>query len=277
MSDAKPVWRMDFSSIVFKVEDELYRVPRHGFEKWSKSLFPDMLALPQSDAPVEGTSDAHPIVPPDCSKLELESLLAIMYPWCLATKGSELTLTKDEWAAALKLARQWDMPEIATLVIENMNKLALSPTEKVALGRRFRNARWLREGCAEIVKQCDALPLDELGASLGWEVAARLLVVAHKSTLRARAHDGDAVGIDVPLEQTRCSTKSNGAHGPFEYHYNKACISCNLPTTGRTVFLPLSAPCLQGEIAVHARGDPTEEVLEVFVTELSQCIVDNCD
>lgn len=190
--------------VTFEVEGEVQRVPRYGLERWSKSLFRDMFALPTGDAPAEGSSDAHPIVPPACSKLEFESLMAILYPWPLATADNSLTLTTAQWTAALKLARQWDMPEVAVLIIDNINKLELSTTEKVTLGRRFRNERLLIEGYSEIVKDCDSVSLDELGASMGWETAARLLAIWRKMKLAPSKGEGGALGITVPRSQMRC-------------------------------------------------------------------------
>jgi len=58
----------------------LYRVPREGFKKWSRSIFRDMFALPQADGQEEGLTDHAPIMLEGCTNEAFESLLEVMYP-----------------------------------------------------------------------------------------------------------------------------------------------------------------------------------------------------
>ncbi|TEB29694.1 hypothetical protein FA13DRAFT_622907 [Coprinellus micaceus] len=68
-----------YQLVSFKVEDRVYRVPRHGFTE-SSEVFESMFTLPQPSGSKEGESDEHPIELPSCTKLEFESLLEVLYP-----------------------------------------------------------------------------------------------------------------------------------------------------------------------------------------------------
>ncbi|KAJ3534856.1 hypothetical protein NMY22_g6738 [Coprinellus aureogranulatus] len=164
--------RFFFENVVFQIGGSLYRVPKHGLEKYSRSFFPGLFSLPQRENDsTEGVSEENPIRPPQATEEEFENLLEIIYP--LQFTGPP-ALSKEQWAGVLRLARQWDMPEVAALAITKLNELSLSPIEKVKLGKAHGVPQWLNEGYASLVGDVSTTSLEALH-SLGLETANRVL------------------------------------------------------------------------------------------------------
>jgi hypothetical protein len=69
-----------WDTVVVKVEDKLFCVPRYEFVN-SSEVFADMFMLPpRPEAPKEGQNKKHPIVLEGYKKDEFTSLLKVMYP-----------------------------------------------------------------------------------------------------------------------------------------------------------------------------------------------------
>ncbi|KAF5339555.1 hypothetical protein D9611_011488 [Ephemerocybe angulata] len=138
-----------WSLATLKVQDKVYRVPRHGFTQYS-GIFETMFTLPQGDDSTEGRSDDNPIVLPSCTTEEFESLLAVLYP--TAPELQPITLSKEHWVHVLKLSTLWDMEEVRGLSIKKISAMNIGAIEKVKLGKEFRVPTWLLEGYLEIIK-----------------------------------------------------------------------------------------------------------------------------
>ncbi|KAJ3536486.1 hypothetical protein NMY22_g6022 [Coprinellus aureogranulatus] len=164
-------------TVAFEVEGVVHRVLRHGLEECS-SVFRDMFSLPQGTSESgtlsakEGDTDENPIRLTGCTSEEFESLIAIVYP--LLQRAPELS--KEKWVGVLKLARLWDMQEVAGIAIAKLSSFDLSPVEKVKLGKAHGVATWLKEGYAALLGSLSDIALPEL-ALLGWEAACRILWV----------------------------------------------------------------------------------------------------
>jgi len=169
-----------WDTIVFKVEDELFCVPRSEFVQ-SSEVFADMFLLPSGPAGhSEGQDRDHPIVLEGYKKDEFMCLLKVMYP----TAGSlisgpklDLYLEKEEWVSVLKLSTIWNMTKIRNYAIHRLSTdVVLSPVEKILLARSHRVAAWLEEGVTSLASVDSSSTLEDL-ATLGWETAARILWV----------------------------------------------------------------------------------------------------
>ncbi|KAJ3534854.1 hypothetical protein NMY22_g6737 [Coprinellus aureogranulatus] len=164
-------------TVAFEVEGVVHRVLRHGLEECS-SIFRNMFSLPQCTSESgtlsakEGDTDENPIRLTGCTSEEFESLIAIMYP--LLQRAPELS--KEKWVGVLKLARLWDMQEVAGIAIAKLSGFDLSPVEKIKLGKAHGVATWLKEGYAALLGSLSDIALPEL-ALLGWETACRILWV----------------------------------------------------------------------------------------------------
>ncbi|KAJ3503357.1 hypothetical protein NMY22_g18274 [Coprinellus aureogranulatus] len=157
---------------VKQVEGTLFRVLKHGFAKWSESVFRDMFSLPQGTAETrEGETDDNPIKLVGCTKAEFESLLELMYP----TKTLGLpSLPKQEWISVLKLSRLWDMPAISAIAIQKLECLTLTPVDKVRLGKAYSVPTWLKHGYTSLLQNSSSASQQDL-VSLGWETAFRVV------------------------------------------------------------------------------------------------------
>ena len=64
------------------MEDELYKIPKHRFEREHGNIFQTMFSLPQtkSGAGVEGSSDDHPIILNGVLKADWDVFLKLLYP-----------------------------------------------------------------------------------------------------------------------------------------------------------------------------------------------------
>ncbi|KAJ2933536.1 hypothetical protein H1R20_g3548, partial [Candolleomyces eurysporus] len=173
-SDNRKKGKFFYDSVVLQVEDTLHRIPRYHLETWSQ-IFKDMFELPQVEN-ADGSSDECPIILPGCTNDEFESLLTVLF-----TPGAvPLTLSKDQWISVLKLATMWDMAQFRELAIEKLSSLNLTSIQKVQMGKTHRVASWIIEGYTAFLRDAQPIPLDDLGASLGWETAARILWAAKK-------------------------------------------------------------------------------------------------
>ncbi|KAF5313588.1 hypothetical protein D9611_010139 [Ephemerocybe angulata] len=212
-----------WENVVFKVEDTLFRVPRHGLENAS-IVFADMFRLPTGEGgqtAVEGQSDDNPIVLEGYTSSEFRSLLKILYPsatkveppWegpepCpYTTLSTTINLSKEEWIDILKLSTAWEMVVVrATAIAELISKDMTTPLDKVVLGRKFRIAAWLQEGLLGLVSQqpgsCASQGLETLGVALGWKSAARVVWIQKQLVSAAHVAIGEA--IEFKADSIRC-------------------------------------------------------------------------
>ncbi|TEB26414.1 hypothetical protein FA13DRAFT_1737344 [Coprinellus micaceus] len=170
-----------YETVVFEVEERIYRVCRYGFVNWSQSIFCDMFSLPQPEEDKrEGDRDENPIKLSGCTKEEFESLLELMYP----SEGPGIPIfSKEQWTNILKLARLWDMPKPARIAISKLNELSLTPIEMVTLGKAYAVPEWLKEGYTTLIEDVHGSPLERL-MTLGMEIACRILWAQNQVHIR---------------------------------------------------------------------------------------------
>ncbi|TFK20803.1 hypothetical protein FA15DRAFT_673152 [Coprinopsis marcescibilis] len=191
----EPIW--------FKVEDELFCVPRSGFAEAKDSVFDNMFSAPTSGVPVEGRDKEHPIGLED-SKKDVICLLKYMYPtithFVVKTKTVDIQLKKEEWISVLKLATKWDMTDIRKTAIQSLSGslYVLTSTEKLSLGREFRVRDWVAEGIKALAQDIN-VRLVQLRVH-GWETAAQILDIRSQSAYQDSGRYGynrSAVYIDA--------------------------------------------------------------------------------
>ncbi|KAG5634006.1 hypothetical protein H0H81_003941 [Sphagnurus paluster] len=205
-----------WDNVVFKVEDQLFCVPRFEFVRLSE-VFADMFCLPSGPTRQrEGQDREHPIVLEGYKKDEFNSLLRVMYP----TAGSlisdtklDLGLTKEEWVSVLKLSVIWSMPKIRDYAIHWLSTdMVLSPIEKIVLARAHKVAVWLHEGVTSLVESNDETPTLKELAPLGWETAAQILWIRNylpktdPETLSFKANAVNFCGQNCDIMQVKVTT-----------------------------------------------------------------------
>ncbi|KAF5341244.1 hypothetical protein D9611_006149 [Ephemerocybe angulata] len=168
-----------WDTVVFKVENSLFKVPRDQFIAQSE-VFAGMFLVPRpvgDEQSAEGGSDSNPIVLEGYKADDFKALLKVLYPSSSMVTQRE-DLTKSELASVLRLSTIWGMNKIRShaikqLSIESLAEAVLSPTEKITLAREHRISKWFFQGVTSLVK--DNLSLDDLETSVGIRTAYRIL------------------------------------------------------------------------------------------------------
>ncbi|EAU91908.2 hypothetical protein CC1G_04675 [Coprinopsis cinerea okayama7 len=163
--------------VVFKAENELFQVPVLYFMSESQ-FFRDMFKLPPPEgAPVDGSSEDHPIVLEGIRALEFQALLKVMF-----TQKKE-ELGTEEWEGVLKLSDMWEMHRFKSLAVKNLGSWvsAQDPVSRILLGRKYNVDDWQGGAYAELVRREEPISLDDLSA-LGADAALKIC------SLRERCH-----------------------------------------------------------------------------------------
>lgn len=173
---------IDTDSVVFQVEDTLFKLSRYPFVKGSQ-VFAAMFALPQDTSKsTEGRSDAHPIVLPGVSVADFKVFLRLLHPLELYP-FIKLGLTSvQDWVPVLRLSKLWAFDTITELAVTEMSRLLNnreSTMDNIFLGREFRVPEWVIRGYTSLIKRKDSLT-DEEAAALGWSTAARIFRTREK-------------------------------------------------------------------------------------------------
>ncbi|KAF7308220.1 hypothetical protein HMN09_00669900 [Mycena chlorophos] len=145
-------------SIIFKVEDRLFKVPRYHFEHSSEN-FSATLSLPAvSDTEAEGNSNDKPLVLEGIESLDFQRLLKVLYPLDIP---QILSMPKEEWISVLKLATMWYFLDARELAITQLDQRALTPVERILLSRQYDVAKWLRSGYTELAQREEGISLED--------------------------------------------------------------------------------------------------------------------
>ncbi|KAJ3532855.1 hypothetical protein NMY22_g7574 [Coprinellus aureogranulatus] len=169
--------------VAFKVEDEVYCVPKRGFAQYSE-VFESMFSLPQPEGSGEGMSVEHPIILPSCSKWEFETLLDVLYP--MAPLLQPVPLWKEQWLCLLRLSNMWAMDKIRQLAIGEIIKIrSITAIDFVLLAREHQVPQWLTHGYSRILEEWQYRGpqfAEDLKEKLGKETLTRLRVLRSRVT-----------------------------------------------------------------------------------------------
>ncbi|KAI6124775.1 hypothetical protein EDD16DRAFT_521522 [Pisolithus croceorrhizus] len=187
-------------TVMFLVENTLFRVPRKPLEEES-AVFKDMFLLPQPDDDVvEGQDDTRPVILHGVSKGDFECLLKVLL--CRQhgqNKGLALSLA-DEWISVLKLSTMWEFASLRTAAVRGLEANVASPCrldliEKVVFATRYDIKEWLLPSLLAIARRPNPISVEE-GRRLGIETALKLASVREK--LRLQGHTRLVVGDRDP-------------------------------------------------------------------------------
>ncbi|KAH6883729.1 hypothetical protein BKA70DRAFT_1206288 [Coprinopsis sp. MPI-PUGE-AT-0042] len=196
-----------WDTIVIKVEDEIFRVPKDDFGTNSE-VFADMFVMPSGDDhKLEGRDDDRPIFLEGYKKKDFICLLKVMYPSSRTLLAGTATvmnvrLDKEEWISVLNLATRWDMKMIRKYAIHQLSStFEIPPVEKILLARAHKVAKWLEEGMTSLVEGTPK-EIEELSALNCWETNARILSMTLTHTI-------NSTKLSPPqflLEQLKCTS-----------------------------------------------------------------------
>ncbi|KAJ7072744.1 hypothetical protein C8F01DRAFT_259362 [Mycena amicta] len=159
-------------SIVFQVEDSIFKVPRHQFERCSE-IFASIFTLPPPDqARVEGSDESCPLTLEGVSALDFRRFLKVLYP--LDALPSVPNLNKDEWISVLKLATLWRFLDVRSLAITRLDHaLQTDCISQILLGRQYDVVSWLRDGYGTLARR-EAPICAEEAREIGWDAALKI-------------------------------------------------------------------------------------------------------
>ncbi|KAJ7210477.1 hypothetical protein GGX14DRAFT_520493 [Mycena pura] len=157
-------------SIIFKVEDRLFKVPRYHFEQ----PFASTLTLPPAkDAQAEGNSNDNPFILHGISSIDFQRLLKVLYPLDVP---QILTMPKEDWISVLKLATMWCFIAVRSLAIQQIDLLGLQSVERILLARGYHVSSWLRTGYTELARREEGISLED-AEKIGWKTTVQLYQV----------------------------------------------------------------------------------------------------
>ncbi|KAF9523865.1 hypothetical protein CPB83DRAFT_862227 [Crepidotus variabilis] len=203
-----------FRNVIFKVENKLFCVPRHGFEV-PGTVFEAMFALPAPGVTtletMEGMTDDNPIVLP-VEKTSFRGFLRMMYPF-----SGHPPLEIKDWLGALELANMWSFSKIRCDAIQQLNSYfqQLPAKEAVILAKKFRVENWLREGYRKLVEG-EHLTLEELRETPVLEESTLVVLFYTKYRLfQQRAKNGYMI----------CSECNTHTYGPCPKCYVRIIVN----------------------------------------------------
>ncbi|KAJ7066267.1 hypothetical protein C8F01DRAFT_1365852 [Mycena amicta] len=158
------------NSIIFKVENRIFKVPRYHFEHNSE-IFSTTLSLPAiTDADAEGNSDDKPFVLDGINSLDFQRLLQVLYPLDVPQM---LNTPKDSWLSVLKLSTMWYFIDARELAIAQLDLRSLTPVERILLSRQYDVAKWLRSGYTELAQREEGISLED-AEKIGFKTTVQL-------------------------------------------------------------------------------------------------------
>ncbi|KAJ7593790.1 hypothetical protein C8J56DRAFT_925171 [Mycena floridula] len=177
-----------WDTIIFQVQDELFKVPTYLLQKEEDSAFAGMLKLPQGGLNPEGSTDANPIrLDSGVTKVDFARLLDVMYPITVPIQYD--TISKAEWISVLKLSDKFQLLTIRQLAVETLTEsstVKLSSAEMIRFGRQFSIGDWVIKGYMDLMRRPEPMGLEETEL-VGWETVAKISIQREK-LIRASAN-----------------------------------------------------------------------------------------
>jgi len=140
------------------VEDTLFRIHRY-FLRRESTHFRNKIPHPSPPGDsLEGSSDNHPLILEDASKVDFERFLWVFYN----PKYSLYDASVEEWTSILKLAHQWNFVEVKALAIRELENLRIPPLQKIVLYQKYAVDRnLLRPSLTALTIRDEPITIDE--------------------------------------------------------------------------------------------------------------------
>jgi hypothetical protein len=154
----------------FRVENYVFRVHRYFFTRESaffRRLF-EPSPIHVQDPP--GSSEWTPIVLEDVSSDAFACFLWVFYN----PKYSIYDATPDQWSLILNLAQKWGFKDVERLCIRELERLDLSPVDRIHIYQRFGlDSSLLLDSYATLTTRVESIGLEE-GAKLGLRTSLQI-------------------------------------------------------------------------------------------------------
>ncbi|KAF9477893.1 hypothetical protein BDN70DRAFT_79973 [Pholiota conissans] len=140
-----------FETVIFKVEDTLFRVPKRGLNV-AGTPFETMFSLPPSDSGcIDGSSDENPIVlegSEAITKANFRAFLGAIYNFT-----DKFPKTYEGLIGALQLATMWEFSELRNNLIQKASPLVQSKDihDRILVARLCKVKQWLFDAYKTLV------------------------------------------------------------------------------------------------------------------------------
>ncbi|KAF8150441.1 hypothetical protein K438DRAFT_436048 [Mycena galopus ATCC 62051] len=252
--------RYYLESIVFKVENTLFKVPRFQFERHSE-IFATTFSLPPPIEGAEGSSDETPFKLGGIECDDFKMLLKVLYPMTPVPKTP--CLLHEEWISVLKLANLWSFIEVRNLAVEQLtfHSERLDCIERILFARQYDVSSWLRSGYAELARRKAAISSEE-AVKIGWEAALQICqlreaAVSTKSGKNPyeKADIGNVFQAEFARADSAHEPMSTSARFQLDFKATRAVTSASngkahtFVTTATTPFGPVPSQGISGASA----------------------------
>jgi len=147
-------------SVFFKAEGTFFCIPYYG-KAGHAAEFEAVFKCSHSVSGSPGSSEEHPIVlDDDVTEFDFACLLKAAH---IPPGSPAHPMAIDEWMAVLKLCKKYRLFTIQSIAVAEIDKgmVDKSPIEMVRLGRKYREARWLRDGYIGFAARGNVITKDE--------------------------------------------------------------------------------------------------------------------
>ncbi|KAL5507223.1 hypothetical protein ACEPAH_6679 [Sanghuangporus vaninii] len=180
-----------FNFVTFKVENYLFRVPRHEFEQQS-TVFHDMFGSPPVGGKenMEGESDNNPILLDSVSRDAFKLLLKLLYP--PRSKDISSSLTLEQCTSLLKVTHMWDFERINLIVKDRIREVlwfTIPCVDKIKLAHDYEIKDWYADAYCELATRTKPLSVED-GWKLGLEFSIKMGQVRERVVADASKSSG---------------------------------------------------------------------------------------
>ncbi|KAI6143894.1 hypothetical protein BKA82DRAFT_948055 [Pisolithus tinctorius] len=178
-------------TVIFLVEDSLFRIPREPFQQES-DVFCDMFSLPQGDGIVmEGSSDEIPIQLHGTSKDDFEQLLKALLHRKYSSQPN-LPQNIEQWTSVLKLSTAWSFEKLRQASIDALIESGIGAVDRVVLSQQYDIKSWLLPALNELAKRPEPITLEEAN-QMGIDIALKLASVRERVTVETNCSSSRSV------------------------------------------------------------------------------------
>ncbi|KAH9975549.1 hypothetical protein BGW80DRAFT_104355 [Lactifluus volemus] len=156
--------------VTIRVENYFFRVHKYFLTRESAYFRLRLAASPVPGHDLPGSSEANPLVLDEATSDAFACFLWVFYN----PKYSIYAATPDQWSCILELAQKWGFKDVEKLCIRELEKLDLSPVDRIQIYQRFKLDDTLLLDCFETLTTRDE-PIDfEEGAKLGLKTSLHI-------------------------------------------------------------------------------------------------------
>ncbi|TDL18191.1 hypothetical protein BD410DRAFT_753467 [Rickenella mellea] len=159
-----------FSFIVFRIENCLFKLPRHFVEQ--SEVFQGMCDVAQADTE-EGTCDQRPIHLAQTKWKDFEAFLKVALPTTEGGAHNDTTLSCEEWLAVLELAHKYNFKNTRQLAITALNNHPMEEIKKITIIKKYEIEEWASAAYEKLMVRDCSLTHDEMEL-LGLKLSSKM-------------------------------------------------------------------------------------------------------